>query len=161
MAVKDPAVAKSTRLMRAYLILLSALLASASFTSFEAPPAGIMSNGVCRPPSEASDDRLAFFTDVVTRTDEENTALRQAVMLLRVTTTPAVTLVADDSICAAVAAAVEAFLGDGLTRSSLWVLRAGPERYVAFDGSQDHGWSVHWVFDSSLNYLSTVQGYVK
>lgn len=116
-------------------------------------PPDEVSAGNCRPQSGVSNNVVTFLTEIVTRGDPGNIKLRQAYNLPAVSTTPAVTLVADDAECAKAAAALQAFYNDGVSSAPVWVFKIGTSRIAAVDGSLEIN-----VFDTSYNHLALLVG---
>lgn len=104
--------------------------------------------GNCKASSDWSANELAYLQRIVTGTDAGNAKLRAAFKLPYITTTPAVTLVADDTVCGAAATALETFLADSLSHRPVWVFQIGSTRFAIADGSL-----VPHIFDNNFNYL--------
>jgi hypothetical protein len=90
-----------------------------------APKSGYLT-GNCRAQSSFSDDAITFLTRIVTSGDAGNIKLRQSYNLPAVNSSPAVSLVSDDSTCAAAAAALQALYNDGVSHAPVWVLKVAP-----------------------------------
>lgn len=112
---------------------------------------------VCRPADSFSAGMIQHLNAVVTGTDTGNTRLRQAYRLLPVTTSPAVTLVTDESECLLAKAAVEGRFTDGTTTSQVYVFRIGTTRIAASAAKMSRDQILIDIFDSSYNYLTTLQ----
>jgi len=112
---------------------------------------------LCRPADSFSAGMIQHFNAVVTGTDAGNTRLREAYKLLLVTTSPAVTLVTDESECLLAKAAVEDRFTDGTTTSQVYVFRIGTTRIAASAAKMSRDQILIDIFDSSYNYLTTLQ----
>ena len=112
---------------------------------------------VCRPADSFSAGTIEHLNAVATGTDTGSTKLRRAYKLLLVTTSPAVTLVADESECLLAKAAVEGRFTDGTTTSQVYVFRIGTSRIAASAAKMSRNQILIDIFDSSYNYLATLQ----
>jgi len=105
----------------------------------------------CRPANSWSDNSIAYLQRTVTGTDAGNVKLRTAVKLPYVSSKPAVTLITDESVCAAAVKAVENLYTDSLSRGPVWVFRVGATHYAVSDAPD-----LIYVFDSSFRWLATL-----
>lgn len=116
------------------------------------------STNICRPADAFSAGIIAHLQTVVTGSDAGNSKLRAAYRLPLVTTSPAVELVADESVCASAKSAVEDRFTDGTTVSQVYVFRIGTTRIAATAAQPSGGEGLMvFVFDSSYSYLATIQ----
>jgi hypothetical protein len=115
---------------------------------------GIRSNGAgnCRSPDSWSGNSTSYFTRIVTSGSAGAIQTRQALQLPAVVTTPAVTLVTDDTECVRAVTALSGFYTDGVSHAPVYVFRIGTTRFAAADATH----IIH-IFDSSYNYLVTIR----
>ena len=103
----------------------------------------------CRAANSWSDNTIAYLQRIVTGTGAGSIKLRTAFKLPSVTSTPAVVLVADDSLCATAATAVENLYTDTLSRSPVWVFRIGTTHYAVSDRPE-----LIYIFDNNFTRLA-------
>lgn len=112
---------------------------------------------VCRQADSFSAGVIQHIQKVVTATDAGNASVRAAYKLPLVTTSPAVELVTDENQCLLAKAAVEARYTDGTTADQVYLLRIGTTRFVATDGRKGGRDVMLHVFDTSFQYLITIE----
>ncbi len=107
--------------------------------------------GSCRPENSWSLNSVAYFERIVSSGDAENARLRAAFNLPIVVSSPRVTLVTDEAVCARAVAAIDALYTGGPSRTPVHVFRIGTTRLAVAHRIAD----IH-VFDVTHTYLVTV-----
>ncbi len=105
----------------------------------------------CRSANAWSDNSVANLQRIVTGMGAGSIKLRAAYKLPYVTSTPAVVLVASDSVCAAAAAAVEQLYTNSVSPRPVWVFRIGSTHYAVSDAP-----NVIHIFDNNFTWLATL-----
>ena len=115
------------------------------------PSAKISVTSACHDSTSWSSQQVNFLTRIVTRTDAAYAARRASLDLPFVTTAPAVELVTDENECANAVLALNAFYGDSLSHTPVYLFRIGTTRYAISDGSDVH------IFDTNYQYKFSYQ----
>lgn len=125
----------------------------------EAPVTGrrIVSTPVgCRSANAFANEFRDFAVSVLTGTDSSSMAERQAWDIPAVADT-AIVFETDSATCNRAAQAHAAKIGaDTANPPPVFLLRAGPTRYVAFNGFNVSDSFLYFVFDSTFQYLGTI-----
>jgi hypothetical protein len=137
---------------------LLAIAATAAVTNSCAPPAQAQAGSMCQPATHSiARTKRRWVTDIVTGADSVNSRLRASYNLLA-TPVAEVTIVTDELICSKAAAAMATWLNR--PQHPVWVIRAGPQRYVVYDGYelQPDGFTPTAVLDQNFGFLKGLVG---
>lgn len=118
-----------------------------------ARPAQDPTASACRAANSWSSNTVSYLQRIVTSSDAGNAKARQSFDLPYVTTTPAVQLVTNEADCRNAVAALNAFYGDSLSHSPVFLIRVGTSRFAITDGLE----SIH-IFDTSYHYKISLRG---
>ena len=114
------------------------------------------STTACRTPDGFANNFRSYASRVLTGTTTASAAMRQA-WNVPATSDSEIVFVTDSATCAqaAFAHAVRAHT-DTILPAAVYLIRAGSTRYIAFNGERVGEYLIHFVFDSTFQYLGSI-----